>query len=150
MASASLSEYSYPESRNFADMTAAARLGTLRPMKVFLVEDSPILRSRLEGMLSAIPGAQSVGYAEGADDAVRDILATRPDVVVLDIHLKQGNGFDIMRAVTQAAPEIAFYVLTNHPAGGYRTAAERLGARGFFDKSSEFERLREVLGKLPA
>ena len=127
---------------------AVAALRHTRPMKVFLVEDSPILRSRLEGMLSAIPGAQSVGYAEGADDAVRDILATRPDVVVLDIHLKQGNGFDIMRAVSKTAPEIGFYVLTNHPAGGYRMAAERLGSRGFFDKSTEFERLREVLGIL--
>ena len=114
-------------------------------MKVFLVEDSEILRSRLEAMLSAIPGAQPVGYAEGAHDAIRDILAARPDVVVLDIHLKQGNGFDIMRAVGKTAPEIAFFVLTNHPADGYRLAAERLGARGFYDKSSEFDRLRAAL-----
>ena len=119
-------------------------------MKVFLVEDSPLLRSRLEAMISAIPGAQALAHADGADDAIRDILAMRPDVVVLDIHLKQGNGFDILRAVGKIAPEIAFYVLTNYPVEGYRSRAQRLGARGFFDKSSEFDRLREALATITA
>ena len=114
-------------------------------MKVFLVEDSALLRSRLEAMVSAIPGAQVVGHAEGADEAVRQIKATRPEVVILDIHLKQGNGFDVMRGVNGNLPGIAFYVLTNYPASGYRASAERLGARGFFDKSSEFEQLRAAL-----
>ena len=110
-----------------------------------MVEDSPLLRSRLEAMIAAIPGANAVGHAEGADDAVRQILAMLPDAVVLDIHLKQGNGFDILRAVAAKAPHVRFYVLTNHPMEGYRLAAERLGARGFFDKSTEFERLKQAL-----
>ena len=120
-------------------------LGQTRPMNVFLVEDAPLLRSRLEAMIAAIPGANAVGHAEGADDAVRQILAMLPDAVVLDIHLKQGNGFDILRAVSAKAPQIRFYVLTNHPMEGYRLSAERLGARGFFDKSTEFDRLRQAL-----
>ena len=119
-------------------------------VKVFLVEDSPILRTRLEAMLAAIPGAQTVGHAEGAEEAIQRILGERPDVVVLDIHLKQGNGFDILRAVAAAAPEVVFYVLTNYPAEGYRASAERLGARGFFDKSSEFSRLRDALAAAAA
>ena len=123
--------------------TAAAR--RLPPVKVFLVEDSPLLRTRLEAMISSIPGAQAVAHADGAQEAIRQILATRPDAVVLDIHLRQGNGFDILRAVNKAAPEIAFYVLTNFPEESYRRSAERLGARGFFDKSTEFEQLRAAL-----
>ncbi|HET7365502.1 MAG TPA: response regulator transcription factor [Burkholderiales bacterium] len=117
-------------------------------MKVYLVEDSPLLRSRLAAMISAIPGAQTVAHADGAEEAIRDILAMRPDAVVLDIHLKEGSGFDILRAVGKIAPEIAFYVLTNYPAEGYRLSAERLGARGFFDKSTEFDRLREALASI--
>jgi DNA-binding NarL/FixJ family response regulator len=119
-------------------------------VKVFLVEDSPLLRTRLEAMISSIPGAQAVAHADGADEAIRQILAVRPDAVVLDIHLKQGNGFDILRAVAKAAPEIAFYVLTNYPLESYRQRAERLGVRGFFDKSAEFERLREALASIAA
>lgn len=131
-------------------MTPAPALGTLRSVKVFLVEDSPLLRSRLATMLAAIPGTESAGQAEGADEAIREILATQPDVVVLDLHLKQGNGFDILRAVHKAAPAIVFYVLTNYPAEGYRLSAQRLGAQGFFDKSHEIDRLREALSALAA
>lgn len=119
---------------------------TLRAaMKVFLVEDSVLLRSRLETMLGAIPGARVVGHASGAQDAIQAILAQRPDAVVLDIHLDEGNGFDVLQALQRSAPQIEIYVLTNHPNEAYRRKAGQLGARGFFDKSSEFDRLRGAL-----
>ena len=113
-------------------------------MKVFLVEDAPLLRERLTALIGSV-GASTIGHAEGAREAIDGILAARPDVVVLDLHLKEGNGFDVLRAVRKAAPGIAFFVLTNHPHEGYRASAERLGARGFFDKTAEFEKLRQAL-----
>ena len=114
-------------------------------MKVFLVEDAPLLRERLHALIASIPGALVVGHADGAREALDGILAERPDVVVLDIHLSNGNGFDVLRGLraAQFAPEI--HVLTNYPLEGYRQTAERLGARGFFDKSSEFDALRAAL-----
>ncbi|HEU4350784.1 MAG TPA: response regulator transcription factor [Burkholderiales bacterium] len=114
-------------------------------MKVFLVEDAPLLRERLEAMLSAIPGVQTVGYAAGADAAVEGILGAGADAVVLDIQLTQGNGFDVLRALQSRAPQVAVYVLTNFATEGYRKAAERLGARGFFDKSNDIGLLRAAL-----
>jgi two-component system response regulator DevR len=113
--------------------------------KVFLVEDSQLLRTRVEGMLAAIPGACMVGHAADADSAIRGILAERPDAVVLDIQLSEGNGFDVLRALRARAPDIRVYVLTNFANEAYRQAAERLGASGFFDKTNEFERLRDAL-----
>jgi DNA-binding NarL/FixJ family response regulator len=117
-------------------------------LKVFLVEDSPLLRSRLEAMLSSIPGASVVGHAESADEAIDGIRATAPDAVVLDLGLRSGNGFDVLRAAAAPSPQIAFYVLTNHPIDAFRAAAQRLGARGFFDKSTEFEALKAALAGL--
>jgi DNA-binding NarL/FixJ family response regulator len=114
-------------------------------VKVFLVEDSPLLRERLEKMLAAIPGAQSVGHAPGADSAIAAIEAAHPDVVVLDIQLEQGSGFDVMRAVRPKQPQVGFFVLTNFAHEGYRRMAEKLGARGFFDKSREIEALQAAL-----
>jgi DNA-binding NarL/FixJ family response regulator len=114
-------------------------------MKVFLVEDSALLRSRLETLLAAIPGARTVGYAAGANDAVQAILAQRPDVVVLDIHLEQGNGFDVLQALQNAALPTRVFVLTNYPNDAYRRKAHSLGAQGFFDKSKELEALRSAL-----
>ena len=114
-------------------------------MKVFLVEDSALLRSRLEAMVRSIAGSAMVGHAAAAPAAIEAILAARPDAVVLDLHLEEGNGFDVMKALQRAAPQIAVYVLTNFPTEPYRRKAEALGARGFFDKSAEFERLRAAL-----
>ena len=113
-------------------------------MTVFLVEDAPLLRERLIALIASV-GASTVGHAEGAREAIDGILAARPDAVVLDLSLKEGNGFEVLRGVRKLAPEIAFFVLTNHPMEGYRLSAERLGARGFFDKSTEFDRLRAAL-----
>ena len=64
---------------------------------------------------------------------------------MLDIHLAEGNGFDVLRALRAAAFAPAIYVLTNYPLDAYRKTAERLGARGFFDKSHEIDRLRDAL-----
>ena len=114
-------------------------------MQVFLVEDSVAIRERIAAMLEATPNAELLGHAADADGAIRDILAASPDVVLLDISLAGGSGFDVLRAVRAHAPQIDFYVLSNVSAYPYRQLADTLGARGFFDKSTEFERVRELL-----
>jgi DNA-binding NarL/FixJ family response regulator len=114
-------------------------------MQVFLVEDSPLIRKRLVALLETVPGARICGYAATADAAVHDILATRPEVVVLDLALESGTGFDVLRAVHPQAPQIDFYLLSNFSAAPYRELAARLGARGFFDKTNEFGRVRDVI-----
>jgi len=120
-------------------------------MEIFLVEDSPPIRVRLAEMLTAIPGTSLVGVAERADTAIRDILAKRPDVVVLDLSLGGGtSGFEVLRGVCREAPEIDFYMLSNFAAEPYRSLAERLGAREFFDKTSEFERVRQLIAERAA
>jgi DNA-binding NarL/FixJ family response regulator len=117
-------------------------------LKVFLVEDSPLLRERLQAMLAAIPGVQTVGHADAAGPAIDAILASGAEAVVLDIQLAEGSGFDVLRALHSRAPRVAVFMLTNFASEGYRKAAERLGARGFFDKSHDIDRLREEIGKL--
>lgn len=117
--------------------------------KVFLVEDSLPVRERLSELLTA-GGNQIVGTAAGAREAIAAILAARPDAVVLDLNLAQGSGFDVLRAVRDAAPEIDFYMLSNFASEPYRRYAESLGARGFFDKTSEFERVRDILAERAA
>ena len=104
------------------------------------------MRKRVEEMLASIPGATLVGHAADAPSAVAGILASRPQAVVLDLRLAaDSSGFDVLRAVREQLPGIAFYVLTNFANEAYRQRAEKLGARGFFDKSNEFEHLHAVL-----
>ena len=115
-------------------------------MEIFLVEDSAPIRERLAAMLGGIPGATLIGEAADADAAIREILATRPDIVVLDLGLAGGtSGFDVLRAVRPQAPEIDFYMLSNYAADPYRQLAERLGACVFFDKPRYLGRARALI-----
>ena len=117
-------------------------------MKIFLVEDSSLLRGRLEAILSAIPGMQTVGHASGAKDAVQAILATRPDAVVLDLRLDESNGLDVLQAIKKVAPHCFVIVLTSYHQLEFRELCLRYGANHFFHKASEFERVAEVLSLL--
>ena len=114
-------------------------------LRVFVVDDSPPVRQRLEAMLAGLDGARLLGSADGADAALREILALRPEVVLLDLKLAQGSGFDVLKAVRAAVPEIDVYMLSNFATPAYRRAAARLGARGFFDKTAEFQDLLDLL-----
>jgi DNA-binding NarL/FixJ family response regulator len=96
-------------------------------------------------MLGAIPGAQLVGYADAATPAIREILALRPDLVLLDIHLAEGSGFDVLNGVHVNAPEIEFCMLTSFDAHPYRELAGRLGACAVFDKNRDVERVRDLV-----
>ena len=114
-------------------------------MNVFLVEDSAQVVQRLEEMLAAIDGVRTVGSAASADEAIREVLTLHPDAVLCDISLAQGTGFDVLRALHAQAPEVDVYMLSNFATEPYRRIAARLGARGFFDKSTELERMRDTV-----
>jgi DNA-binding NarL/FixJ family response regulator len=130
---------------NVADLTdVAGTAGSAAPLRVFVVEDSPLVCERLEAMI-AHSGAEPVGHAGEAATAIPAILKARPEMVILDVQLPDASGFDVLRAVHAQAPEIDVYMMSNFSATPYRALANRLGARDFFDKSSEFGRMRAVI-----
>ena len=121
---------------------------TPRPTHLFIVDDSPAIRARLTEMLAGIGNVDVVGQAESSRQAIDGILETRPDSVLLDLNLGESNGIEVLRVVRAKAPEIVFIVLTNHSELQYRVACQRAGARYFLDKSTEFERVREVIAEI--
>lgn len=120
------------------------------PLRVFLVEDSPEVLERIEADLALIPGLSTVGHADTAADAITEVLASHPDVVLLDLRLREGTGMDVLRALHASAPEIDVYLCSSYAAEPYRAMALRLGARDVFDKSTEFGRVKEVLARRAA
>lgn len=114
-------------------------------MDIFLVEDSPLIRERIAALLGTVPGARVVGHAEGADEAVQEILDRRPDLVVLDLRLAQGSGFDVLRTLRPLLPRTDFCMLSSFASEPYRRAAMQLGAVDFFDKTREMERMLDVV-----
>lgn len=114
-------------------------------MRVYLVEDSPLIRERLRRMLSELDGAEIVGEAEDARTATESILNTRPDVVLLDIRILGGSGIEVLQAIKQKRPATVVIVLTNYPYPLYRQKSLEAGADYFFVKSTEFDKVVPVL-----
>ena len=123
---------------------------TRRATHIYIVDDSPSIRSRLAEMLGAMDRVRIVGEAGTAPEAVDGILGTRPDSVLLDLNLAGRSGIEVLRTVHKQAPEIVFVVLTNHAEPQYRRACTVAGASYFLDKSTEFDRVRDVIEKIAA
>jgi DNA-binding NarL/FixJ family response regulator len=116
---------------------------------VFIVDDSPIVRDRLAMLLSELPNVEVVGEADIAFEAIDSIHKLRPSVVVLDISMPGGSGMEVLETTKQDRPEVIVIMLTNFAHDHYRQKCLQLGADYFFDKSTEFERVTEVLRQLP-
>ena len=117
-------------------------------INVFIVEDSELVRRRLAGMLGDIEGVAVVGEARTPGAALEGILRTRPDSVLLDLHLLGGSGLEVLRRAHPHTPGTVFIVLTNHANAQYRRACMEAGAAYFFDKSHDIEKVRDVIAGL--
>lgn len=123
-------------------------MGTAYKLRVFLVDDSERIRGRMASLICSIEGVSLVGEAETPAEAMQGILQSNPDVVLLDLQLSGGTGFDVLKAVHPVKPGIVFIVLTNHASLQYRQRCFALGASHFFDKSREIGQATEILANL--
>lgn len=118
-------------------------------VRVVIVDDSLIVRVRLKALLRAdAPHAEVVGEAEEAQTAIRLIQDTRPDVVILDLKLAGGSGFEVLRAVKLAPHAPVVIVLTNLTSVEYQTTCLEAGAEFFLDKSFGFDKLAKTIKTL--
>lgn len=118
-------------------------------LRVFIADDSAAIRERVARLL-ADQAIDVVGEGVTPQGCIDGILATRPDVVVLDVQLEGGTGIEVLRAVREADPAIAFVVFSNNAHPAYRKRYLLAGALDFLDKSGEFDRLpRAVAGAAP-
>ena len=112
------------------------------PVRVFVVEDSELIRKRIIENVASMSGFDVIGFAETARQAVEAIARLHPDIVITDIQLKEGSGIDVVRQVRAQpyAPRPRIYVLTNYAFPEYKRQCSVAGADEFFDKSSEYDR----------
>ncbi len=118
-------------------------------LSVFIADDSPFVRGSLSSyLLSQSPEIDIVGYAETVPEAIESIRALKPEVVILDIRMPGGTGIDVLTAIKSDETETSVMMFTNETAKHVRDRCIALGADHFFDKSTEFESLNDVLGGL--
>lgn len=113
-------------------------------MKVFIVEDSEMVRGHLQTMLSPIPGVEVVGYAADEQGAIKRIGELLPDVVTLDLSLNPGSGIAVLEYIKQHHAAIKVIVLTNYVDDFYIDRCKRDGAEHVFDKTLQFSRVGSV------
>lgn len=112
---------------------------------VLVVDDHPLFREGLSGLLGTVDDVQLVGAAADGAQAVRQALALRPDVVLMDLNLPGMPGLEATRRIVAAAPGTAVLVLTMVDDDDTVVAALRVGARGYLLKGAVQE---EVLAAL--
>jgi len=117
-------------------------------LRVLLVEDSKVLTERLTEAIRQIPEVELVGTADTESAALAAVKRDPIDVIILDLHLKQGTGFGVMRALAGAHSRPRIIVLTNYDLPEYKNAAIALGATHFLDKARDYARLPEVLHEI--
>lgn len=119
-------------------------------MKVFIADDSPLIRERLRDMLNELGNVDVVGEAEHGGEARDHILQLKPDLAILDIRMPNRMGIDVLRDIKHNLPELKVIMLTNYPYPHFQRRCEEEGADYFFDKSTEFEKVSQVVQRLTA
>ena len=116
-------------------------------MKICIIDDSKFIRERLISNLNERIPTIEIREAEGIKQIKEVFLQFLPDVVVIDVHLQDGTGFEVLELTSQ----IGFYplkiVLTNYALEPYKKKAQALGADYFLDKSTDFDKAIEIIEK---
>ena len=116
------------------------------PLRVLLIEDSSLLAARLAELIRRLPDVDLIDTVDSEAEAISRITAATPDVLILDLHLRTGSGFGVLRALSRRGrqrPKII--ILTNFGLPEYRREAETFGVEAFLDKSRDYFRLPSLL-----
>ncbi|HNV10869.1 MAG TPA: response regulator transcription factor [Propionibacteriaceae bacterium] len=134
------------------DEHAAAQLG---PWRVVLVDDHAMFRAGVRSELGTphpgderLPAVTIVGEGEDVDTSVAAIVASRPDVVLLDVHLPGGGGAEVVRRVHLVDPDVKFLALSVSDAAEDVIGVIRAGARGYVTKSIGRTDLLQAVGRV--
>jgi DNA-binding NarL/FixJ family response regulator len=117
-----------------------------RPVRVYLVDDHRLF---LSGVRSELRGhVELVGEATDVASAVEGITASRPEVVLLDVHLPDGGGLAVIERVRAGRPEVRFLALSVSDAAEDVIAVIRAGASGYVTKSIAPDALLQAIERV--
>lgn len=105
-----------------------------RKVRVFVVDDHPVVRKGLQMLLDLQPDMQVCGQAVGVASAEAGITEALPDLVVVDLGLEDGDGFELMDWLCRLHPHIKVLVFTSHDDLAFSERAFKCGAQGYVVK----------------
>ena len=117
----------------------------MEPIRVFVVDDHPMIRHGLAAMLKAEPGMSWVGDAADGADAMRSIPVLAPDVVLMDLVMPRMDGVDCIRALRPLLPQTRFVILKSLLDPAEVRRAMDAGACGYLLKNASSQELVSVI-----
>jgi|SRR5215831_18624236 len=114
-------------------------------LQVLLVEDSLPTAERLCELIESTGYPVVISHVETEKEAMARINHSVPDIVVLDLRLKQGSGFNVLRKIAPIQPKPFVIVMTNYALPSFRDYALLTGADRFLDKSLDIEHLPKII-----
>lgn len=119
-------------------------------IRVLVVDDHPLFRDGITGLLETVADIEVVGSAGDGDTAVREAIARRPDVVLMDLNLPVTPGLEATRRIVAALPSCGVLVLTMLADDATVLAALRVGARGYLLKEATQEEVLAAIRSVAA
>ena len=131
-----------------AQTAATSNSAVAHTLRVLLVEDSKVLTERITEVIRQLPEDVLIESVDTEEAACATLAREHVDVMILDLHLRQGNGFGVLRALAHVPERPCTIVLTNYDLPQYKEAALALGASYFMDKIRDYDKLPDVLHEL--
>lgn len=122
--------------------------GNLRPLRIVLVDRSIPVRARIRNLIQESKAAQILAETGSASKALTLVKKHRPDAVIMDLSLKDGDGTSLLIKIKRVLRSCSVIVWTNFSTPEFRQFYLKLGADYFLDKFREFERVPKVLDDL--
>jgi DNA-binding NarL/FixJ family response regulator len=117
----------------------------MQPIRVFLVDDHPVVREGLRSLIASFPDLVVVGDAEDAFEIASKVEATRSDVVLLDIRLGNVSGIEAARLLRRNCPSVKIIILTTYDDAEYLQQALAAEVHGYLLKSASHEQLAQAI-----
>lgn len=119
-------------------------------MTLLIADDSELIRKRLPGFLETVPGITTIELASTLAQTLECVRQTPPSLLILDLHLPDGNAIQIISPIKQLTPAVRIAIFTNDANAFTCKKCLDAGADWFFDKSTELKNLLDVVRKQAA
>ena len=110
-----------------------------KSLRIAVIEDSPDYLAAIASALARLPQVVLVGTADTAAEGIQMVHREAPDLLLVDMFLKQGTGIEVLQHFQVHARSMAVIVMTNAPSPQLERYCQELGATGFFDKAEGFD-----------
>ena len=122
----------------------------MTPVRILIIEDQTLMRQGLKTILDLEPGLAVVGEATDGEAGIRQALALRPDVILMDVQMPKMNGVEATAALCAAWPAARIIILTTFDRDDYVFQAVRAGAQGYLLKDTPADRLVSTIRRVHA